>query len=60
MDLSRDPNPGVADHAAPDGAELDPLIDLSRDPNPGVADHAAPEDDEGPAGRHHRPAAGGD
>jgi hypothetical protein len=56
IDLSRDPNPGVADHAAPEGAELDPLIDLSRDPNPGVADHAAPEDDEGSAGRHHRPA----
>jgi hypothetical protein len=54
IDLSRDPTPGVADHAAAEGAELDPLIDLSRDPNPGVADHAAPEDDEGSTGRHHR------
>lgn len=54
IDLSRDPTPGVADHAAPEGAELDPLIDLSRDPNPGVADHAAPDDDEGSTGRHRR------
>ena len=54
IDLTRDPTPGVADHAAPEGAELDPLIDLTRDPNPGVADHAAPNDDEGSTGRHHR------
>lgn len=46
IDLSRDPNPGVADHAAPEGAEVDPLIDLSRDPNPGKADHAKPDDEE--------------
>jgi hypothetical protein len=41
IDLSRDPHPGVADHAAPEGAEPHRLIDLSRDPHPGVADHAA-------------------
>ena len=46
IDLSRDPNPGVPDHAAPDGADVDPLIDLSRDPNPGKADHAKPEDED--------------
>lgn len=34
-----------AGHAAPEGAEVDPLIDLSRDPNPGVADHAKPDDE---------------
>ncbi|GAB3678747.1 hypothetical protein [Saccharopolyspora tripterygii] len=45
IDLSRDPNPGVPDHAAPEGAEVDPLIDLSRDPNPGKADHAKPDDE---------------
>ncbi|GAB3278994.1 hypothetical protein [Parasphingorhabdus pacifica] len=45
VDPSRDPTPGVPNHAAPDGAEVDPLIDLSRDPNPGVADHAKQEDD---------------
>ncbi|GAA0531199.1 hypothetical protein GCM10011581_27930 [Saccharopolyspora subtropica] len=45
IDLSRDPNPGVADHAAPEGATVHPLIDLSRDPNPGVADHARPDED---------------
>jgi hypothetical protein len=45
IDLSRDPNPGVADHAAPDDAGDRPLIDLSRDPTPGEPDHAAPEDD---------------
>lgn len=44
IDLSRDPNPGVADHAAPDDAGDRPFIDLSRDPNPGVPDHAAPDD----------------
>jgi hypothetical protein len=31
-------------HAAPDGAEIHPLIDLSRDPNPGVPNHAAPDE----------------
>ena len=45
IDISRDPNPGVPDHLAPDDAGDRPLIDLSRDPNPGVPDHAAPEDD---------------
>ncbi len=45
IDLSRDPTPGVADHAAAEGAPLHPLIDLSRDPTPGVADHALPDDD---------------
>lgn len=45
IDLTRDPNPGVGNHAAPEGAEPHPLIDLSRDPNPGKADHAAPDDD---------------
>ncbi len=45
IDLSRDPHPGVADHAAPDGAEPHPLIDLSRDPHPGTADHAASNED---------------
>jgi hypothetical protein len=55
IDLSRDPNPGVADHALPEGAEPHPLVNLGRDPNPGKADHAAPDDDdEAPAGRHHR------
>jgi hypothetical protein len=45
IDLSRDPNPGIADHALPDDAiEPHPLVDLSRDPTPGVADHALPED----------------
>jgi hypothetical protein len=46
IDLSRDPNPGVPDHAAPDDAGERPLIDLSRDPNPGVPDHAAPDDED--------------
>lgn len=46
IDVSRDPTPGVADHAAPEGAEVDPLIDLSRDPNPGKADHARPDDEQ--------------
>lgn len=46
IDLSRDPNPGTPAHAAPDGAEPDPLIDLSRDPNPGKADHALPDEEE--------------
>ncbi|MEB3369667.1 hypothetical protein [Saccharopolyspora mangrovi] len=46
IDLSRDPNPGVPNHARPEGAGVDPLIDLSRDPNPGKADHAKPEDED--------------
>lgn len=46
IDVSRDPNPGVPNHALPDGAPRHPLIDLSRDPNPGKADHALPDDDE--------------
>ncbi|WP_156914804.1 hypothetical protein [Thermocrispum municipale] len=46
IDLTRDPTPGVPDHALPEGAEPSPLIDLSRDPNPGVADHALPDDEE--------------
>jgi hypothetical protein len=54
IDLSRDPNPGVADHALPEGAETHPLIDMARDPNPGVADHAVPDDEEGSTGRHRR------
>ncbi|MCW2632625.1 MAG: hypothetical protein JWR88_1587 [Pseudonocardia sp.] len=45
IDLSRDPTPGVPDHAAEPGAEPDPLIDLSRDPTPGVPFHALPEDE---------------
>lgn len=45
IDLSRDPHPGVPDHAAAPGAEPDPLIDLSRDPTPGVPFHALPEDE---------------
>jgi hypothetical protein len=36
---------GAPRHAAPDGADRDPLIDLDRDPTPGVPDHAAPEDE---------------
>lgn len=43
IDVSRDPTPGVAGHALPDGAE--PMVDLSRDPNPGKADHALPDDE---------------
>ena len=46
IDLSRDPTPGVPDHAAPDDVGDRPLIDLSRDPNPGVPNHAAPDDAE--------------
>ncbi|MGH3434066.1 MAG: hypothetical protein ACRDQB_14655 [Thermocrispum sp.] len=46
IDLSRDPSPGVPNHAAPEDAERSPLIDLSRDPNPGVADHALPDDED--------------
>lgn len=46
IDLSRDPTPGVPDHAAPDDAGDRPLIDLSRDPTPGVPDHAAPDDED--------------
>jgi hypothetical protein len=46
IDPSRDPNPGVPDHLAPDDAGERPFIDLSRDPTPGRPDHAAPEDDE--------------
>jgi hypothetical protein len=45
IDLSRDPTPGVPDHAAPDDAGDRPFIDLSRDPTPGKPDHAAPDDD---------------
>lgn len=45
IDPSRDPNPGKANHAAPEGAEPHPLIDLSRDPNPGKADHALPDEE---------------
>jgi hypothetical protein len=45
IDLSRDPTPGVPDHAAPDDVGDRPLIDLSRDPTPGVPDHALPDDD---------------
>jgi hypothetical protein len=37
--------PGRGNHAAPEGADIDPLIDLSRDPNPGVPNHAAPDED---------------
>lgn len=33
-------------HAAPEGAEVHPLIDLSRDPNPGVPNHAAPDEED--------------
>jgi hypothetical protein len=44
IDPSRDPNPGVPDHAAPDDAGDRPFIDLTRDPTPGKPDHAAPED----------------
>lgn len=47
IDLSRDPTPGVPDHAAADGAPLHPLIDLSRDPTPGKPDHALPDDEDG-------------
>jgi hypothetical protein len=32
-------------HAAPEGAEVHPLIDLSRDPNPGKPDHAKADED---------------
>ena len=46
IDPSRDPNPGVPDHAAPDDAGDRPFIDLSRDPTPGRADHAAPDDED--------------
>jgi hypothetical protein len=38
---------GAPRHAAPEGAERDPLIDMTRDPTPGVADHAAHGDDDG-------------
>ncbi|MGE3287089.1 MAG: hypothetical protein AB7J32_13440 [Pseudonocardia sp.] len=44
IDLARDPEPGVPNHAAEEGAPLHPLIDLSRDPTPGVPDHALPEE----------------
>lgn|GEM_PF-6935841 len=45
IDLSRDPTPGVPDHALPDDATgPHPLVDLSRDPTPGVPDHAMPEE----------------
>ncbi|MDI2030436.1 hypothetical protein QFW96_17525 [Saccharopolyspora sp. TS4A08] len=46
IDLSRDPDPGVPNHARPEGAGVDPLIDLSRDPNPGVPNHAKPDDED--------------
>ena len=48
IDLSRDPSPGVANHAAEEGAPLHPLIDLSRDPTPGVPDQALPDDEPEP------------
>lgn len=32
-------------HAAPEGAQRDPLIDMTRDPTPGVPDHAKDDDD---------------
>jgi hypothetical protein len=32
-------------HAAPEGADVHPLIDLSRDPRPDVPDHAKPDDE---------------
>lgn len=41
---SRDRTSGS--HAAPEGADVHPLIDLTRDPNPGVADHAKPDDED--------------
>jgi len=45
IDLSRDPTPGVPDHALPDDADgPHPLVDLSRDPTPGKPDHAMPDD----------------
>ena len=57
IDLSRDPTPGVPDHAAPDDAGDRPLIDLSRDPTPGVPDHAAPDDAPDAPGRNDADAA---
>lgn len=44
IDLSRDPTPGVPDHAAPDDAGDRPFIDLSRNPSSGTPRHAAPDD----------------
>jgi hypothetical protein len=35
---------GAPRHAAPEGADRDPLIDMDRDPTPGVPDHAAQEE----------------
>lgn len=46
VDPSLDPIPGVAGHAAPEGAPLDSRIDLSRDPNPGKADHGLPDHED--------------
>jgi hypothetical protein len=40
-----DARPGRHSHAAPEGAEVHPLIDLTRDPRPGVPDHAKPDED---------------
>lgn len=45
IDLSRDPTPGVPDHAAEPGAEPDPLIDLPSDAAPQAPKHALPDDD---------------
>jgi hypothetical protein len=43
--IDADPKPGTPHHAAPEDADVHPLIDLSRDPHPGVPDHAKPDDD---------------
>lgn len=45
VDVSRKQNPGVPNHAAPEGSDLHPLIDLTRDPNRGVPDHARDDED---------------
>jgi hypothetical protein len=43
FDPSRDPHPGVDDHALPDDADAPhPLADPANDPTPGVPGHAAP------------------
>ncbi|MER5392772.1 hypothetical protein [Saccharopolyspora sp. NPDC002686] len=42
---SGDAESGRHRHAAPEGADVHPLIDLSRDPHPGVPDHAKPDED---------------
>jgi hypothetical protein len=44
-DDAKQPERESGGHAAPEGAEVHPLIDLSRDPNPGKADHAKPEEE---------------